>query len=162
MPIYIRRTLSEYPKEFYKSNANPEGFEFACYFCGDFYKTKSGFTHHMKQCCDLQGIEYDDDTEVSEGLTLYDVTRNHATISATIKNYITNNVLAAETSKTPNQIQSRIKIDLIENGFKSGTIDGENIYQESFIIYKFFFEVTEEKWEEFIEKSTNDFMNFYE
>ena len=45
--------------------------------------------------------------------------------------------METETSKTPNQIQSRIQTELIENGFESGTIDGENLYQEGFNIYKF-------------------------
>jgi hypothetical protein len=156
MPIYIKRTLSEYPKEFYKSDANPEGFEFACYFCEAFSKTNSGSMRHMEQCCNTQGIEYDDNMEVAEGLTLYVVKRNRAIISTTVKNYITNNKLETETSKTPNQIQSRIQTELIENGF-----DGESLYEASFNIYKFFFEVTEDEWKEWIEKCTNDFCAKY-
>ena len=52
-------------------------------------------------------------------------------------------------------------LELIENGFESGTIDGENLYQGGFNIYKFFFEVTEDEWKEWIEKCTNDFCAKY-
>jgi len=153
MPTYIIRTISDYPTEFYKSGANPEGFEFACYFCGDYYKTKKERVKHAKQCCYEKGIDYGDDTEVTEDLTISDMEINHTVFSTLIKYYITNNTLESYANKTHNQITSHIQKNLSEGGF-----NGENLYEASFNIYKFFFKVTDEEWKEFVVKCRNIFL----
>ena len=142
MPTYITRHLQEYPTEFYKCPANPEGFEFTCAFCANFYKTKSACISHMKKCCNDEGIEYDDETEIGDGFTLYDYLHNHAASSSTIKKYIRNNELASLSDVPSSQIIERIQVRLIENGFNN---DESYLYNTSFLIYSFFFVASDEE-----------------
>ena len=88
MPTYITRNIHEYPTEFFRCPANPEGFEFTCIFCQNFFKTKSACISHMKKCCSDEGMEYDDDLEVHDGVTINDYHRNDLAKASTIKNYI--------------------------------------------------------------------------
>jgi hypothetical protein len=146
MPTYITRNLQEYPTEFYRCPANPDGFEFTCIFCANFYKTKSACISHMKKCCSDGDMEYDDELEIEGGNTVYDYHRNHAAKSTTIKNYIKNNDLSSLSNLTSNQILEGIKTRLIENGFVSEEF---YVYTTSFAIYKFFFIAPEEEMSEF-------------
>ena len=151
MPNYITRNLQEYPTEFYRSPANPEGFEFQCMFsCGNFFKTKSACISHMKKCCSDEDMEYGNDVEVFNGLTIYDIHRNQAAKSSTIKNYILTNELESLSNLTPNTIRENIQSKLVENGF-----DEEDFYINTtrFLIYKFFFEVSDDE--------IADFKNYY-
>ena len=151
MPTYIARTILEYQAEFYRCPANPEGFEFNCFFCWNHYKTKSACISHMKKCCNDEGMEYADDLEIEGGGTVYDYHRNHAAKSTTIKNYIINNDLASLTDLTSNQIIEGIQARLIANGFNSEEI---YVYNTSFLIYKFFFVTSNEENSEFIRRNT--------
>ena len=119
MPTYISRNIQDYPTEFYRCPANPEGFEFTCIFCANFYKTKSACISHMKKCCNDEGMDYDDELEVEGGGTVYDYHRNHAAKSTAIKNFIKNNDLASLSNLASSQIIERIQTRLIENGFNS-------------------------------------------
>jgi len=142
MPTYITRTIQEYPTEFYRCPANPEGFEFTCIFCMNFYKTKSACISHMEKCCRDEDTEYDRELEVEEGVTVYDYQSNHAVKSSTIKHYITTNELVSLSELPSTHIIERIQARLIENGF-----NGEEfyLYNASFLIYKFFFVASEEE-----------------
>jgi hypothetical protein len=147
MPTYITRNIQEYHTEFYRCPANPEGFEFQCMFsCGNFFKTKSACISHMKKCCSDEDMEYGNDIEVSEGVSVYDMHRNQAAKSTTVKNYILTNQLESLSNLTPNEIKERIQRKLIENGFST-----EAFYMntEVFLIYKFFFEVSDDENTEF-------------
>jgi hypothetical protein len=149
MPVYITRNQQEYPTEFYRCTANPQGFEFTCIFCANFYKTKSACVSHMKTCCYNEGIEYNDDLEIGWGGTVYDYHRNHAAKSTTIKNYINTNTLSSLSNLTTNQIIENIQTTLIENGFND---NDSYLYTTSFLIYKFFFIVSEEDKSEFCKR----------
>jgi len=138
MPTYITRNHQEYPTEFYRCPANPEGFEFNCIFCANFYKTKSACVSHMKKCCS------DDDLEITGGDTVNDYHRNHTATSTTIKNYINTHNLSSLSDY--NQIIEDIQTKLTENGFNNTDF---YLYTTSFSIYKFFFIASNEEKLEF-------------
>jgi hypothetical protein len=148
MPTYITRNIQGYPVEFYRSPANPEGFEFQCMFsCANFFRTKSECISHMKECCSDEDIEYGNDVEVSDGISVHDMHRNQAAQSNTIKNYILTNELESIASLTPIAIRDRINQKLVENGFLT---EGFYMNKASFLIYKFFFEVSDYEKNKFI------------
>ena len=146
MPTYRTRSLQEYPVEFYRCPANPEGFEFACIFCATFYRTNSGWISHMKTCCADEGVEYTDDLEVEDGVTVYDCHRNYAAKSSTVKTYIATNALASVTDTPSSRIIEMIQTKLTENGFAG---EESYLYNTSFLIYKFFFVASDEENSEF-------------
>jgi len=146
MPTYTTRSLQEYPAEFYRCPANPEGYEFACMFCMTFYRTKGDWISHMKTCCADEGVDYNDELEVEDGVTVYDCLRNHAAKSSTIKTYITTNALASLTDTPSSRIIEIIQMKLTENGFAG---EESYLHNTSFLIYKFFFVASEEENSEF-------------
>ena len=151
MPTYIKRNIHDYPTEFYRCPANPEGLEFSCLFCANYYKTKSECISHMKKCCIDKNMEYDDELEIECGYTVYDYNRNHTAQSTTIKNYIKNDNLASLSNLTSIQIIEIIQEKLIENGFSS---EDFYLYTTSFYIYKFFFNASDEVKSEFRRRIT--------
>jgi hypothetical protein len=161
MPTYITRNIQDYPTEFYRCPANPEGLEFICFFCSNLYKTKSACISHMKKCCRDEDMEYSDYLEVDDSAaTVDDYHRSHIAESTTIKTYITNNELASLTELPSNEIIEKIKIRLLENGFHDNECKF-NLLNTSFRIYKFFFIVSDEEKSEFLKKSAEEFCKKY-
>lgn len=148
MPTYIRRALQEYPTEFYRSSLNPEGYAFACPFCSypTFYKTKCAYISHMKKCCREEDIEYTDELEIEDGITIYDHHRNHASKSKTIQEFLSSHALASLTDLPLDTILERIQAKLVENGFNSKDM---YLYTTSFSIYEFFFQASQEETSDF-------------
>jgi hypothetical protein len=101
----------------------------------------------MKKCCSDEDIEYGSDAEVSEDLTVNDMNRNHDALSNTIKHYILTNELQSVSQLTPVTIREIIQEKLTENGFCMETF---YMNTTSFSIYKFFFEISEDEKNEFI------------
>jgi hypothetical protein len=150
MPIYRNRTLNDYPTEYYRCGANEEGYEFICPFCANFYKTKSARISHMKKCCiEHNDEEYSEEVYLDEDVTVGDYLRNAEAIKNTIKNYLTTNELQQYVNNTGDEIREKIKQKLQSNGYE------ESIGTEEFLIYKFFFEVTEEEDRNFV-KTVSD------
>lgn len=146
MPTYITRNIQDYPTEFYRCPANPEGFEFQCMFsCANFFKTNAECISHMKKCCNDEDIEYGDDVE----LKVNDMHRNHVAKSNTIKYYILTNELQSFSHLTPMSIRERIQEKLTENGFVMETF---YMNTTSFSIYKFFVEISEDEKNEFLDR----------
>jgi hypothetical protein len=73
MPVYIRRTLAQFPVEFYRCQANPEGHGFRCPFCEDFFKSKAGRTSRIKHCSVEETCEeFDEEYMLSDDITVGD------------------------------------------------------------------------------------------
>ena len=140
MPIYNARSIQEYNSEFYRSPANPEGYEFNCAFCLEFFKTKRACISHLKKCCDehVSG-EYAEDLDIYNGFTISDFWNSHNAEKTVVTNYITTNELVNVTHLQPTQIRDLIKGRLINNGYNYGDF---NLYVTGYNIYKFFFNVT--------------------
>jgi len=100
----------------------------------------------MKTCCADEGVDYNDELEVEDGVTVYDCLRNHAAKSSTIKTYITTNALASLTDTPSSRIIEIIQMKLTENGFAG---EESYLHNTSFLIYKFFFVASEEENSEF-------------
>ena len=143
MPVYIRRTLTQFPIEFYRCGTNPEGYGFRCPFCDDFFKTKAGRSSHMKHCSvEETGEEFDEENMLCDDITVGDCLRGYEIIAKVIRKFIQSNELEGLAEQTSEQIQAYIRNQLIENGYASDSINNN-----AFLIYRFFFEVTDEVWE---------------
>jgi len=146
MPVYRNRPLNDYPTEYYRCVANEEGYEFTCPFCGNSYKTKSARISHMKKCCiEYNDEEYSEEVYLDEDLTVGNYLRNAEAIKNTIKYYLSSNELQQYVNNTGYEIREKIKQKLLSNGYDDKSID-----TEVFLIYKFFFEVTEEEGKNFV------------
>ena len=68
MPQYKRKLLENYPREFWRSLLNPEGHVYRCFFCDEFFETKSQSIQHMKVCAlEETGEEYDEEYDEEYG-----------------------------------------------------------------------------------------------
>jgi hypothetical protein len=138
MPPYLRRTLANYPTEFWRSPANPGGLEFYCCFCLNYYRTSSGVILHMRRCSENPAVEYGlDNDEINED-EISDFLNTHKIIGLTVQNYIRTNELEPFANRTGTEIQDIIQTKLIQNGYT----DQEDVNRVKFIIYEFFFEIS--------------------
>lgn len=150
MPVYKRRFLKNYPHEFWRCAANPEGYGYPCVFCCEFFKTKYQQMSHMEECAEEHtGEEYDEEYMIDDDLTVGDINRDNEIYESTIKNFIRSNELEALSNQQGEFIERYIKRKLFENGMS--LIEDHKVFK----IYEFFFEVTEaekdaahEKWVE--------------
>jgi len=145
MPTYLRRTLADYPTAFWRSPANPEGLEFYCCFCLNYYRTSRGIILHMRRCSKNPAVEYElDDSAVNEA-EISDFLNTHKIIGRTIQNYIRTNELEPFADRSGTEIQDLIQTKLIQNGYT----DQEDLNRVKFIIYEFFFEIADTEKTEF-------------
>jgi hypothetical protein len=156
MPPYLRKTLEDFNRDFFRCAMNPNGYIFQCAFCGDFYKTKAGRLYHMKRCEENNEDEYDEESMLDERLSVAVYLQNEGVKHNLIKRFIRTNELEALATRTSSQIRAYIKGKLIEGGFEVFTTN------EDFLIYKFFFEVSEEEWNAEIENWTNKIMDDFD
>ena len=140
MPLYLRRTLADYPTEFWRTPDNPEGFEFYCCFCLNYYyRTSRSIILHMRRCSENPAVEYElDDSETNE-LEINNFLNTHKIIGLTVQNYIRTNELEPFANRTGTEIQDIIQTKLIQNGYN----DHEDMNRVKFIIYEFFFEISD-------------------
>jgi hypothetical protein len=137
MPQYKRNLLENYPREFWRSLLNPEGHVYRCFFCDEFFETKSQSIQHMKVCAlEETGEEYDETYLVYEDIRLRDKLNDNEIYDSTIKEFIRSNMLESLTDQTGEAIQAYILEKLIENGMKSPS--SWMVYE----IYAFFFEAS--------------------
>jgi hypothetical protein len=151
MPVYRNRTLNDYPVEYYRCRANEEGYEFTCPFCGNSFKTKSARISHMKKCCiEHNDEEYSEEVYLDDNMTVGDYFRNVEAVKNTIKHYLNTNELLQYVNNTGDEIREKIKQKLISNEYSESSI-GTDVY----LIYKFFFEVTEEERHNFVKTESD-------
>lgn len=143
MPVYIRRTLEEFPRSFYLCNANPDGNPHICPLCLNAYMTKRGMLSHLRKCCEKElGEPYANDLTLDEDFTLGDAVNNHYVEFDQIREYILSNELNTYSERTSEEIVAIVGSHLRAKGHTSYCI-----YDCAFYIYKYFFEITEEEWE---------------
>lgn len=146
MPAYLRRTPAEFPTEFCRSPANPEGFEFYCCFCLNHYRTRRGLIQHMRRCDDNPDVDQDlEELYIDDNETVGDFLNNHEIISNTVKIYIRTNELESFSDRSGTEIQNIIEAKLRDNGYADHT----DLYRVKFLIYQFFFETTDTEKTEF-------------
>lgn len=142
MPTYTPRTLAEYPTEFYRCPANPEGNEFICVFCMQDFKTSADRKSHMEECAiEVTGEEFDEDYMIEDESSISDILHDHEVVSHTVKALIVSDELRRLAHNTSAYIQEHIKTILINNG-----ICRPPSKQLVFQIYRFFFEVSIDEW----------------
>jgi hypothetical protein len=157
MPEYKRKTLDQFPREFYKCHANPEGNEFRCAFCEEFLKTKACRLSHMKICSFQEtGEDYDEENILDNDLTVGDYLHSLEIYNNLIRHFIVSNELESKSNQSSLQIQNYIQTKLTENGYLS-----DSLKRNSFLIYNFFFEVSEEELENIIETWVDEFIKYY-
>ncbi len=148
MPQYKRKLLENYPREFWRSLLNPEGHVYRCFFCDEFFETKSQSIQHMKVCAlEETGEEY------CEDVSLRDKLNDNEVYDSTIKEFITSNMLESQIDQTGEAIQAFILTKLIENGIKSPS--SWMVYE----IYAFFFEASSADRTAFRNKWANELAN---
>jgi hypothetical protein len=153
MPQYKRRLLKDYPSEFWKCIPNPGGNAYCCFFCNDFFKTKSQRKSHMKECMlEETGEEYDEEYLFEEDVSLADILRESDVCESIIKDFIRSNEMESMSDKTGNEIQAYIMRKMCENGVRKPDIT------MIFKIYNFFFDVPEAEYEAYRNKWVQEVM----
>ena len=147
--------MGEYPKEYFKSLENPEGHEFSCFFCRDFFETNDERISHMKMCMEEEiGEEYDEDYSFDNSdKTIASSLEKEMSRSNVVKTFISSNELESFSNRTFDEISEFIKS-------KNNKFDDFMIFN----IYQFFFEATKEekksyrkKWVEWIMKDIDNY-----
>lgn len=136
---------------------------FRCVFCKFPYTSKAGLKRHMSSCPDNDDLEqHFDDIEVAEGVTVTDIIRWQEELFQFMKHLAASKELAQFQTETPDEIRSQIYRALCQLQWTKRF--PENIFRgyEVYMIYEFFFALTEDDIQKRLEEFIARMEVFYE